>query len=786
MTFDWKKPDYAGVHAERAALLAQMRARPELLPSLREYYRTRIAEFIDTFGVTSDPRLIARGLPSEVPFKLFPKQRELIGFFEERLRKGESGLVEKVRDFGVTWLVVAYFAAKCLLEPGFVAGIGSRKEDALDRAGDPSTIFWKIRFFIENLPPEFRGDWDAAKNSAHCRVTFANGSSITGESGDQIGRGGRTTATAIDESAFLERAELVERSLASNTNTRLDISTPNGRANAFAIKRWSGRVPVFTARWQDDPRKDQAWFDRQVATLDPVTLAQEVLLSYDASVEGILLPHEWVGAAVGARAKLGIPPSGTRRAALDVADEGKDKCAFAGRRGIELEHLEVWSGRNGDIFKTTVRAAGICETRGYPDFDYDADGLGSACRGDMVVINEDRREAGKPEILAEPFRGSAAVHDPEGSLVEGRTNRDFFANLKAMSWWHLRLLFQQTYRAVVEGMPCDPDGIISIDPRLPELNQLISELSQPTYSINTAGKVVVDKTPDGAMSPNCADAVMMVYSPYRTVGYFSGRSPAAAQPVPRAAEPLLPETGDIVYGVMTVAGDVAAVVHFSAGYHASGCGCFILDYDVRVLGGGDAATWARVCVRRLRELGDRVLGVDRTGRRPPPAFFIDDHDQGYLELLRQRGVEFQPVRDDLPEPATRLNKAQAFLRERHARPSRLALERAVEFRDQRRNFLRDVLTQDSPSEEDPLAMSVATGVLITLWGRRRISDPATSGESRPPLAPDPRVAAWVAARADWDRRAAEATARIRARLGDPSWQPLSLLALGIGAPPPRP
>lgn len=38
------------------------------------------------------------------------------------------------------------------------------------------------------------------------------------------------------------------------------------------------------------------------------------------------------------------------------------------------------------------------------------------------------------------------------------------------------------------------------------------ELSQPTYSINSAGKILIDKAPDGAKSPNLADAVMIRFS----------------------------------------------------------------------------------------------------------------------------------------------------------------------------------------------------------------------------------------------------------------------------------
>ena len=66
---------------------------------------------------------------------------------------------------------------------------------------------------------------------------------------------------------------------------------------------------------------------------------------------------------------------------------------------------------------------------------------------------------------------------------------------------------------VVEGLKVDPDQIISIDPQLPELSQLLQQLTQPTYSLNTAGKVIVDKTPNGTPSPDRADAVMIAFQP---------------------------------------------------------------------------------------------------------------------------------------------------------------------------------------------------------------------------------------------------------------------------------
>jgi hypothetical protein len=283
--------------------------------------------------------------------------------------------------------------------------------------------------------------------------------------------------------------------------------------NSFAQRRHSGKIKVFTFHWRDDPRKDDAWYEKQVNDLDPVTVAQEIDINYAASVEGVVIPSAWVQAAIGAHLKLGIEATGMRRGGLDVADEGIDKNAFAGRHGFLLDFLESWSGKGGDIYATVVKAFSICDEHRYETFDYDADGLGAGVRGDARVINELRHEQGVQQINDQSFRGSGGVHDPEGQMVKERLNKDFFANAKAQAWWALRMRFQATYRAVVEGMAFDPDELISISPDLSELSLLTMELSQPTYTINAVGKVVIDKAPEGTKSPNLADSVMICYQP---------------------------------------------------------------------------------------------------------------------------------------------------------------------------------------------------------------------------------------------------------------------------------
>lgn len=85
--------------------------------------------------------------------------------------------------------------------------------------------------------------------------------------------------------------------------------------------------------------------------------------------------------------------------------------------------------------------------------------------------------------------------------------------MKPLAWWSLRTRFEQPYLGVTEKLKVNPDSIISLDSRIPELRQLIAELSQVTHIRNLADKIRVEKTPEGARSPNLADAVVIAFCP---------------------------------------------------------------------------------------------------------------------------------------------------------------------------------------------------------------------------------------------------------------------------------
>ena len=55
---------------------------------------------------------------------------------------------------------------------------------------------------------------------------------------------------------------------------------------------------------------------------------------------------------------------------------------------------------------------------------------------------------------------------------------------------------------------------------MPGLHQLIMELSQAVRKYDGKGKLLVDKKPKGAISPNLADACVICYNPIRKPSSF--------------------------------------------------------------------------------------------------------------------------------------------------------------------------------------------------------------------------------------------------------------------------
>lgn len=523
-------PDYSKEFAKRAERLARLQKNPEHIAGAFEYYRTRPVEFIEDWCCTYDPRNAEKNLPTVMPFILFQRQKELVEFVYSCIKDSESGLLEKARDMGATWTFSAFSVWLWLFKPGAAIGWGSRKEMYVDAIGNKNSIFEKIRDTIRLLPRQFwpKG-FEPKTHMPFMRIINPeNGSSITGEAGDNIGRGGRSLIYFKDEAAWYEHPELIEAALGDNTDVQIDLSSVHGTANPFYQRRQAGEIwepgkvmpkgktRVFIMDWRDHPAKSVEWYNQRREKAESegrlAEFKQEVDRDYTGAIENLLIPAEWVKAAIDAHQKLGIPIVGRNYGGLDVADEGGDKNAAAIRKGDALLFADHWG--EGDTTDTALKGLKIFSEWEVSHICYDSVGVGAGVKAAFNKL------PGAKRFTIKPWNGGEAVLNPTLRLIKNDpnspTNKDFFANLKAQAWWSLRTRFHNTFKAVQTGVYDPKTEIIIIPSGINKINEIKLELSQPTYLLNSRGQVIVDKKPDGAKSPNLADAIVMAFFPKET------------------------------------------------------------------------------------------------------------------------------------------------------------------------------------------------------------------------------------------------------------------------------
>ncbi len=463
-----------------------------------------------------------RRQPAYIPFTPWPKQADLAHWLEDREAREEGGLAEKSRDSGVTVICGAFAIHHWLFRHGFSAGFGSRKEIYVDNPGDPDSIFEKLRIIIGSLPGWMlpRG-YNAKSHATFCKlVNPQNGNTITGEAGDNIGRGGRKSIYFVDEAAFIERAHLMDRSLAGNTDVRIDISTPNGIGNPFYTKRFSGTVPVFTFNWHDDPRKTPEWVAKKKAEVGPLVWAQEYEIDYSASIEGVCIPAIWVQAAIG----LKLPTlGGPQKGGYDIAEEGVDSNVIISGRGPVVSDIVAWGQQT--TTQSAYRAVAECRRLIITELNYDSVGVGTGPKGIWMAMS-DRDKAlweNGPVIAFNPV--NTGETPTNARWPDGKTSAEKFENLKAEAWWMLRTRFERTYEYVnaTEKQLADPvwqeghrvEDLIS----LPNHPQLIAELSTVKVEYTDKGKVKIESKKQlasrGVKSPDYAEALVLLFTPER-------------------------------------------------------------------------------------------------------------------------------------------------------------------------------------------------------------------------------------------------------------------------------
>jgi len=460
--------------------------------------------FTNYFVITYNPRTT----PSEIPFILFPEQIKMLNFFEECLDRELWGTVNKCRYTGASFISCVYILHALLFKEGLAISIASNKAELVDKRNNPNCLFEKVIMMYRWLPSWLK-TFDLNMNRTTKLIKNPkSGTSLTGLSGDAIGRGGRSTIAFVDEAAHVEQDEAMISALSENTSTAILISTPKGKNNQFYLAAINDEHLHFTFRWEADPRRDEDWFALQKRKWGDEIAEQELNCNFNAGVEGQLIKSKWVDACVNAEIKITNQKTkyndSTLVAGVDLG-KTRDKTIVALRRGNKVLSVQVFPP--DDLTKTALRVHDYVVEHNVDDVIFDANGFGSAFGGiiDEVRPNHSYRVI---EYYSQSSPGDDYIEE------SGHKAKETYVNLRARGWWEIKERMRKTYDHI--------EGIYDIKQEytfddlivLPDDKDLHVDFTKPILTYR-GGKVLIESKEDmkkrGEASTDYADAVIMAF-----------------------------------------------------------------------------------------------------------------------------------------------------------------------------------------------------------------------------------------------------------------------------------
>lgn len=201
------------------------------------------------------------------PFILYPHQIPAVDELKSAIDEGYNAGIEKSRMEGATEILCKLLALYWWLSPDFVALVGSRKEDLVDKSTDivngklvgwHKCLFHKILYAVHYLPSFLRPNF--IKTNLQFQ-NLDNNAMIGGEStNESFGAGDRAAVAAVDE---IERIDPpIAQSIIDNINDTAPCCIYNsthwnwGAAHPYYKLLKSGKIKVITLGWENNPEKN--------------------------------------------------------------------------------------------------------------------------------------------------------------------------------------------------------------------------------------------------------------------------------------------------------------------------------------------------------------------------------------------------------------------------------------------------------------------------------------------------------------------------------------------------
>lgn len=257
--------------AHEAKVHANLAARDELLAVCQEDKKFRRdvealcaadpVYWINNFVWVVDPRLGQKATID--PFVLYETQEREARFFVDEFLEADEMMwfVEKSRAWGATWLFdVALTTWGFLYRKNWNVLLGAPNQDDVDKGGmasDHNSIFGKIRFLLQNLPPWQVPDGLLTNSKYNKNFLLRHPNNSNSIHGRQFcgnwGRGLRFLYTIPDEAAHSINFKAAADNFGNTSNRNLILSTHKGGGTEFAR--------------MVNAAKDEPTPDRKVSTL---------------------------------------------------------------------------------------------------------------------------------------------------------------------------------------------------------------------------------------------------------------------------------------------------------------------------------------------------------------------------------------------------------------------------------------------------------------------------------------------------------------------------------------
>lgn len=472
---------------------------PEILQSHKAICATDPIHFINTCITSYNPRI----KPSLHPLILFPKQQGFILWLQHLEQTQQWGCLLKSRYTGASVNCCGYAIWRFIFDSDFKCGFGSNLERNVHTIGNIDSLLGKIEDMLVRLPRHLKPRYTVKKNLIR---NLDNGSTITGDSGRNIGRGGRSTLYILDEAAHIEYDFSAIASLSENTDCCLLLSTPKGIGNQFANAWHSEDFAKYQIHWRDDPRRSQEWYEIQKKRFDPHIVAQELDCSFTGSTANRIIQYEWI---LSAQQPLSIPHIDLIRritAGYDPAGAGvRDKHVLILRSGVRV--IKIFDWQNISAIESANRVIDICNEYQIEQLNFDAGGGYGETLSSLLTLN-------KPNFTWQAINFGAAPTDY--CWEDGFSSKDKFLNLRIEMYWALRERFRKAYEMHTFSIEYSEEELISI----PNHSELSLQLTQPEIEFAAGRKMKLmskaDMAAKGIKSPDFADALALCFFEFNT------------------------------------------------------------------------------------------------------------------------------------------------------------------------------------------------------------------------------------------------------------------------------